>query len=77
MMTRERGARARSRSVRIDNAGPPRRSVTLNFLDNQTDPELAFGSMVIVENEERLLRQEALDGMLEGDDEKFDKRVCW
>ena len=33
--------------------------------------------MTIAADEERLRRQEALDGMLEGDGERFDKRVCW
>ena len=43
---------------------------------NRPYPKLAFGSMVIVENEERLRRPAPRDGMLDCGDEQIDKRVC-
>ena len=44
-----------------------------DILDNQPHLKVVLGSMAIARTVERFRRQEALDGMLEGDDEKFDK----
>ncbi len=70
MTPRDPGVRVRSKAVGIENAGRWRRSRPPTSLITNAIPGRCWA---IAANEKRFWRQEALDKLLEGDDEKFDK----